>query len=208
MKRLTILLAIGFALIPFFSFHSGAAYAQCPGPACTEWTASNVQFSVQIKKVVTNTKNAQSFVVKKHPFTGTITLFTDNSTGDPTPGTVTPPVGLVTPPTTTSCFIGFVGTLEKNNPTPVYICISDLVNVSADKPKGAGENALIVGTGETVSSTDTGLIFLSASWQEKDTSGLPNSISLVSGKLNGGSQGPTGSTGSLFSVSFAATFSP
>jgi hypothetical protein len=203
MKKLSILLVMVFVLTFLFSFDVGRVFAQS-----TTWTASNVTFAVRTTKIVTNTSNVQSFQVKVHPFTGTITLFTDNTSGDPTTGTVTPPAGLITPPAITSCYLGFVGTLEKKNPTPVYVCIEDLVNVSVDKPSGKGENAYIVGTGEFFTATDSGLIFLKAAWHENDVSGLPASISLVSGKLQGGSGGPAESTSSrLVSASFAATFS-
>jgi len=207
MKKLSILLVIGFALTLFFSLYAGTVCAQCPGPSCTTWTASNVKFSVQRKNVVTNKQNVQSFVVKTEPFTGTITLFTDIANGDPTAGTVTPQAGLITAPETTTCYIGIVGISGKDNPIPIYVCISDLVNVSADKPKGAGENAIIVGTGEVVSSTDAGLVFLQATWQETDVAGLPTSISLVSGKVNGGTEPPVGateSTGGIYSASLPA----
>jgi len=206
MKKLSILLVVGFALTLFFFLHAGTVYAQCPGPSCTTWT-SNVTFNVQNKNVVTNKQNVQSFVVKKYPFTGVITLFTDTADGDPTAGTVTPPAGLITAPETATCYIGIVGTQGKDNPTPIYVCISKLVNVAADKAKGAGENAIIVGTGEVVSSTDTGLVFLQATWQETDVAGLPTSISLVSVKFNGGSEplvGATESTGGITTVSIPA----
>ncbi len=203
MKKLSILLVIGFVLILLFSFDVNKVFAQS-----TTWTASNVTFNVKITKVVTNKQNVQSLQAKTHPFTGTITLFTDNrGNGDPTAGDVPAPADLAIAPPTTQCFIGIVGTLDQNNPITIYICISDLVNVSADKAKGAGENAMIVGTGEIVTSTDTGLVFLKAKWQETDVSGLPTSISLMSGKLDGGSEplfGATESTGSIFSVSLPA----
>lgn len=85
MKKLHIvfLVAIGLALI--FCFNAGTVLAQ------KKMTETGATVSIKITQILVNKKSVQSIVTKSVPATGTFTLYTDLTTGDPTTGSVPPP---------------------------------------------------------------------------------------------------------------------